>query len=209
LLFSLEMTKEQVFARSLAKAAKINSQKFSHGGPFDDAEWERIQAASEVICRAPVHIDDTSALDFQEIIRRSRRAVREDGIKIVVVDYLQLVYGNVNAQRKDLEIAEITRAMKGLAKDICAPVVLLSQLNRSLEHRENKRPKLADLRESGAIEQDAEVVIFLYRDEYYYGDNSKDPGTAEIIIAKNRHGRVGMVRVAWEGWRVSFEDLSS
>ncbi|WP_419656288.1 DnaC: replicative DNA helicase [Desulfosarcina variabilis str. Montpellier] len=203
-ILSLEMSCEQLYSRQTAKTAKIDSQKFRLGG-IQTAEWQRILDAQNELQRLPIYIDDTPRQHYMEIIRRSRRAAREHGIELIIIDYLQLIRGDGN-QRKDLEVGDITGALKGLAKELNVPVVLLSQLNRGAEGRDDKRPRLSDLRESGAIEQDADIVIFIYRDEYY-NKETMEQGIAEINFAKHRNGRTGPVKLRWLGWRSSFENL--
>lgn len=204
-LFSLEMTERQIAARLVAKWAKIDLQLLHKGGPFSKEEWKRIHEALSALSCFPLHIDDSSALTAQQIARRARRAIREHGTRLVVVDYLQLVRGDGRAERKDLEIGNITATMKALAKGSDVPVVLLSQLNREVDRRENKRPVLSDLRESGAIEQDSDAVLFLYRDEYY-NPKTSEPGVAEVNVAKNRQGQNRRVKLTWIGWKTTFEN---
>ncbi|MBC2709534.1 MAG: replicative DNA helicase [Desulfosarcina sp.] len=203
-IFSLEMSKSQLYCRQTAKTARIDGQKFRLGG-IKPHEWQKILDSQSRLHGLPVHIDDTPRLHYMEIVRRSGQAIREYGVKLVVIDYLQLIRGD-GGQRKDLEIADITGALKGLAKDLNVPVVLLSQLNRAVEGRDNKRPGLSDLRESGAIEQDSDIVSFLYRDQYYY-PNTEEPGIAELSISKHRNGPTGIVKLRWIDWRSCFEDL--
>ncbi len=204
LFFSLEMSAEQLYSRQTSKTAWIDGQKLRLGG-IQPQEWERIVDAQGRLYGLPIYIDDSPRLHFMEICRRSRKAARDHGIKLVVIDYLQLIRGD-NSQRKDLEIGDITGAMKGLAKELNIPVILLSQLNRGVESRDNKRPRLSDLRESGAIEQDADIVMFIYRDEYYHPEITDQPGIAEIDFAKHRNGPTGVVKLHWIGWRSTFED---
>jgi replicative DNA helicase len=205
-IFSLEMSKSQLYARQTAKTSQVDGQKFRLGSiaPY---EWERIVEAQESLYKLPVFIDDTPRQHIVEIQRRARWAVDRLDIKLIVIDYLQLLRGDRQQRRRDLEIADITGTLKALAKELNLPVILLSQLNRQVENRDDKRPRLSDLRESGAIEQDSDIVAFIYRDEYYTQQDCKAPGVAELNIAKHRNGPTAMVRVAWIGWRCSFEDL--
>jgi replicative DNA helicase len=204
--FSLEMSAEQLFARATAKVAHVNSRKF-RTGIINPEDWKKIVGALENLHSLPIYIDESPGLHYMEIVRRARRAVMEHGVNLIVIDYLQLVRG-CNSLRKDLEIAEITGAFKGMAKELNLPVLLLSQLNRGVENRDNKRPRLSDLRDSGSIEQDSDAVCFLYRDEYY-DENSKYKGIAELNFAKYRNGPTGMIKLAWVDWRCSFEDLEA
>jgi replicative DNA helicase len=204
IIFSLEMPAEQLYSRHTAKAAGVDSQKFRVGGILNH-EWGSIIDAQDRLYELPINIDETPRQHYMEIVRRSRRAVRELGVRLIIIDYLQLIQGG-NQQRKDLEVAEITGTLKALAKELRLPVVLLSQLNRAVEARDNKRPRLSDLRESGAIEQDADIVCFIYRDEYY-NPNTQEPGVAELSFGKNRNGRTGIVKLRWIGWRCCFENL--
>jgi replicative DNA helicase len=203
--FSLEMTKRQIAARLAAKWANVDLQLMNKVVPFSKGEWTRINDALSTLSCFPLHIDDSSALTAQQVARRARRMIREHGAKLVVVDYLQLMRGDGRAERKDLEIGNITATMKALAKGSDVPVVLLSQLNREVDRRENKRPVLSDLRESGAIEQDSDAVLFLYRDEYY-NPKTSEPGVAEVNVAKNRQGQNRRVKLTWIGWKTTFEN---
>ena len=203
-IFSMEMSAAQLYARQTAKTAKIDSQKLRLGG-IQPHEWKNIFDAQSRLYGLEIRIDDTPRQHFMEICRRSRRVAMDNGAKLIIVDYLQLIRGD-GSQRKDLEVADITGSLKALAKELNLPVVLLSQLNRGVEARDNKRPKLSDLRESGAIEQDADQVVFIYRDEYY-NKRTVEPGIAEIDFAKNRNGPTGVVKLSWTGWRCAFEDI--
>ncbi len=204
-IFSLEMSAAQLYSRQTAKTARIDSQKLRLGG-IQPHEWQNIIDAQSRLYGLDIHIDDTPRQHFAEICRRSRRAVRDHGVKLIIIDYLQLIRGDGN-QRKDLEIGDITGALKALAKELDLPVVLLSQLNRGVEARDNKRPRLSDLRESGSIEQDSDIVAFIYRDEYYR-PHTDEPGVAEIDFAKHRNGPTGVVKLRWVGWRCAFENLA-
>ena len=204
-ILSLEMGSGQLFDRMAASEARIDLQKFRMGN-FTQAEWIKLNAAMEKLHGWPIIIERAHGWSISQIARCIRRRWREKGTKLVIIDYLQLIRGNPNIQRKDLEVGEITRALKTLAVELSIPVILLSQLNRKVEERPIKRPKLSDLRESGAIEQDADLVIFIYRDEVYF-EESPEKGVAEISVAKHRNGPSKMVKVAWAGWRCTFEDL--
>ncbi|NDG36088.1 MAG: replicative DNA helicase, partial [Betaproteobacteria bacterium] len=198
----------QLAARILSMEASINATKF-RSGQISDIEWEAIAARSGEISKWPFFIDDTPALSISAIRTRTRRLIRKNNLALVIVDYLQLMSAaSAAGENRATEISEISRSLKGLAKELQCPVVALSQLNRSLEQRPNKRPVMSDLRESGAIEQDADVILFIYRDEVYNPD-SPEKGTAEIIIGKQRNGPIGTVRMTFLGKYTKFENYSS
>jgi len=202
--FSLEMPGAALVERAAASLARIDAQRL-RVGDLDHDEWGALTEAMKRLQAAPLHVDDASALHVDELCRRARRLHRQHGLALVVIDYLQLLRAD-QAQRKDLEIGQISAALKRLAKDLKVPVLALSQLNRKLEERPNKRPIPADLRESGAIEQDADVIAFIYRDEVYH-DDSPAAGTAEIIIGKQRNGPVGKVRLTFQPRYQRFENF--
>jgi replicative DNA helicase len=204
-IFSLEMSKEQLSMRLLTSEARIDSNRLK-GGMISNDDWSAITNAADVISQAPVFIDDSANITAMEIRAKSRKLKMDKGLGLIIVDYLQLMKGPSKGDRRDLEIAEISRAMKGLAKELDIPVVALSQLNRMLEQRAEKRPLLSDLRESGALEQDADIVAFIYRDEVYNKDESNpNKGKAELIIAKNRNGAVGTAHFTFIGAYTRFE----
>jgi replicative DNA helicase len=178
-------------------------------GKLTDEDWPRITSSVHMLSEALLFVDDTPALSPVEMRARARRLVKEQGpIGLIVVDYLQLMkVPGFKADNRTAEISEISRSLKSLAKELQAPVIALSQLNRSLEQRQDKRPVMSDLRESGAIEQDADLICFIYRDEVY-NEDSPDKGSAEIIIAKQRNGPIGRVKVAFLGQYTRFEDLA-
>jgi replicative DNA helicase len=200
--FSLEMPKEQLAMRLLAVESGVDLFKIMRG---------RLQAdeLSEVVARAgamrnlPIYIDDTPALTVNGLMSRSRRLASEYGLELIMVDYLQLMRGSAQTNSREQEISEISRSLKALAKELEIPVIALSQLNRSLESRKDRRPMLSDLRESGAIEQDADIVLFIYRDEIY-DENTKEKGVAEIIVAKHRNGATGTAKLGFEGEKTRF-----
>jgi replicative DNA helicase len=195
-IFSLEMSKEQLVMRLLSSEAEVEFFKIRSGG-LRDEERTRLGRAAGKLYSAPLYIDDTPALTVLELRARARRLKKEHGLALLVVDYLQLMRGRAsNPDRREQEISEISRSLKALAKELNVPVIAISQLNRMVEQREDKRPRLADLRESGAIEQDADVIIFIYRD-IVYNKESKEPNTAEIIVGKQRNGPVGDVRLTF------------
>ena len=191
-VFSLEMSKEQLVLRMLCSEARIEAQKI-RSGFLKDTDWPKLATAASVLSQAPVYLDDTGAISLLEMRAKARRLKAEKGLGLIVVDYLQLMRGR-QTENREREISEISRGLKSLAKELNVPVVALSQLNRSLESRQDKRPMLSDLRESGAIEQDADVICFVYRDEYY-NEKSNDKGIAEIIIGKQRNGPTGMIKL--------------
>ncbi len=188
-VFSLEMSKEQLSLRLLCAEARIDSSRL-RSGFFSMEDWERLTDAAGVLTNAPIFIDDSASLSAMEVRAKARRLKMDKNIGLIVIDYLQLMQGRVGAERRDLEISEISRALKALAKEINLPVIALSQLNRMLEQRNDKRPRLSDLRESGALEQDADVVAFIYRDEVY---NKEDPLREH---GPRDHARNGMTRAA-------------
>jgi len=195
-IFSLEMSKEQLVMRLLSSEAEVEFFKIRSGG-LRDEERTRLGRAAGKLYSAPLYIDDTPALSVLELRARARRLKKEHGLELLVIDYLQLMRGRAsNLDRREQEISEISRSLKALAKELNVPIIAISQLNRMVEQREDKRPRLADLRESGAIEQDADVIIFIYRDIVYNKD-TKEPNTAEIIIGKQRNGPVGDVRLTF------------
>ncbi len=192
-VFSLEMSKEQLVMRMLCSEARIDSQRM-RGGFLKDSDWPKLAKAAGMLAETPVYIDDTGAISILEMRAKARRLQAEKGLGMVIVDYLQLMRGRTANEGREREISEISRGLKALAKELSIPVVALSQLNRSLEQRTDKRPMLSDLRESGAIEQDADVICFVYRDEYY-NPESPDKGLAEIIVGKQRNGPTDTVKL--------------
>ncbi len=206
-VFSLEMSKEQLVQRMLCGLAKVDGSKL-RGGFLKESDWPKLTRAAGKLSEAPFYIDDTPALSVLEMRAKARRLKREQGLGMIVVDYLQLMRGIQSGDSREREISEISRGLKALAKELSVPVIALSQLNRSVESRTDKRPQLSDLRESGAIEQDADVIAFIYRDEVY-NKGTPDRGVAEIIIGKQRNGPVGAVRLAFLHEYTRFEDLAS
>ncbi len=206
-IFSMEMPGEQLAMRMMSSLGRINAHKV-RTGKLDDDDWPRLTHAIGLLADAPMFIDDTPAMTPLELRARARRLKREHGLGMIVVDYLQLMQSPEAGENRATEISNITRSLKGLAKELSVPVIALSQLNRSLEQRPNKRPVMSDLRESGAIEQDADVIFFIYRDEVY-NEDSQDKGTAEIIIAKQRNGPIGKVRLTFLGEYTRFENYVS
>lgn len=205
-IFSMEMPGEQLAMRLLSSMGRINQQRL-RTGKLEDEDWPRLTSAVSMFTEVPMFIDDSPALTPTEVRARARRLMREQGsLGLIVVDYLQLMQVPGSTENRATEISEISRGLKALAKELKVPVIALSQLNRSLEQRPNKRPVMSDLRESGAIEQDADLIVFIYRDEVY-NEDSPDKGTAEIIIAKQRNGPIGTVRLTFLGQYTKFENF--
>jgi replicative DNA helicase len=221
--FSLEMSAEQLATRLLAEEAGIPSEKIRRGD-LKDRDFQRVVEASTELSRIPLYIDDTPALSISAIRTRARRLKRQHGLGLIVIDYLQLATPTPGTRydSRVLEISEITRGLKALAKELNVPVIALSQLSRAVEQRDDKRPQLADLRESGSIEQDADVVAFIFREEYYIRRREPKEGTdlhakwqqemnqvynlAELIVAKQRHGPIGKVLLHFDGSTTKFSD---
>jgi len=204
--FSLEMSKEQLSMRLLCSEARIDSSRL-RSGFFSRDDWVKITDAAGVLSEAPLYIDDSPDLTAMTIRAKARRLKMEKDLGLIFIDYLQLMRGHTNTERRDLEISDISRSLKALAKELELPVIALSQLNRKLEERSDKRPQLSDLRESGALEQDADVVAFIYRDEVYSKDeNNPNRGKAELIIAKQRNGPVGTVPLTFISAYTRFEN---
>ena len=207
LVFSMEMPSEQIVMRMLSSLGRIDQTRL-RTGDLKDEDWDRFASAVSQLKDKRLYIDDTAALTPGEVRSRARRVARETGgLDLVMVDYLQLMRTANESENRATEISEISRSLKALAKEMKCPVVALSQLNRQLESRPDKRPMNSDLRESGAIEQDADVILFIYRDEVY-NENTEDLGIAEIIIGKQRNGPIGKVRLKFTGNLTKFEDLA-
>ncbi|HEX6833848.1 MAG TPA: replicative DNA helicase [Rudaea sp.] len=206
-IFSMEMSASQLAFRLISSLGRINQQHL-RTGDIQEEEWPRVTSAITLLSEAKIFIDDTPALSPAELRARARRLKREHDLGLIVIDYLQLMAVPGNKENRATEISEISRSLKAMAKEMNIPVIALSQLNRSLEQRTDKRPVMADLRESGAIEQDADVIVFIYRDEYYNPD-SPDKGQAEIIIGKQRNGPTGTVKLTFLGQYTKFESYAS
>jgi len=208
-VFSLEMSKEQLSLRMLCSEARIDSSRL-RGGFFSMEDWHRLTDAAGILSESPIYIDDSPSLSAMEIRAKARRLKMDKNIGLIIIDYLQLMQGRASAERRDLEISEISRGLKALAKELELPVMALSQLNRMLEQRTDKRPRLSDLRESGALEQDADVVAFIYRDEVYNKEeDNPNRGTAEILLSKQRNGPTGDISLAFLNSYTRFENLAS
>ncbi|QEL10558.1 replicative DNA helicase [Kushneria phosphatilytica] len=207
-VFSMEMPAESLMLRMVSSLGRIDQTRVRNG-QLEDEDWPRLTSAVNLLKDKQLYVDDTPALSPNEMRARTRRLAREaGGIGLIMIDYLQLMQVPGMSENRTAEISEISRSLKGLAKEFNCPVVALSQLNRSLEQRPNKRPVMSDLRESGAIEQDADVIAFVYRDEVYNKDNPDNKGLAELIIGKHRNGPVGTVHMAFIGKYTRFEDLA-
>ena len=204
-IFSMEMPAEQLTMRMMSSLANIDQHKV-RTGKLDGDDWIRFTSTVGILQETKMFIDDTPALTPAELRARCRRISREHGLDLVVVDYLQLMQVAGTVENRATEISEISRSLKAMAKELNIPVIALSQLNRSLESRQDKRPVMSDLRESGAIEQDADVIIFIYRDEEY-DKETPDKGMAEIIISKQRNGPTGKVKLAWRGQYTRFDNF--
>ncbi len=206
LIFSLEMPGDSIAMRMISSLGRIDQHKV-RSGKLSDEDWPRMTSAVSMLSEANLFIDDTAALTPSELRARARRLAKEHGqLGLIVIDYLQLMRLSGNTENRATEISEISRSLKALAKELNVPVVALSQLNRSLEQRPNKRPVMSDLRESGAIEQDADLIVFIYRDEVY-NPETEDKGKAEIIIGKQRNGPIGMVPLTFLGQYTRFENF--
>ena len=202
-VFQLEMSRDQLASRFLSSQAMVDSQKLKTGS-LDQDDWMKIARASNVLSKLRIYVDDNPAITVAEIKAKCRRL--GDGLGMIVIDYIQLMQsGGKRNENRVQEVAEISRSLKIMAKELNVPVVCLSQLSRAAENRADKRPMLSDLRESGAIEQDADIVMFIYRDDYYDAE-SEDKNIAEIIIAKNRHGSTGTTTLQWVGQYTTFSN---
>ena len=207
-VFSMEMSAGQLAMRLISSVGRINATRL-RTGQLEDEDWSRVTSAIRILKdQAKVFIDDTPGLSPDVLRSKARRLKREHDLGLIVIDYLQLMSVPGNNENRATEISEISRSLKGLAKELNVPVIALSQLNRSLETRTDKRPVMADLRESGAIEQDADVIVFIYRDDYYNRENSPDKGLAEVIIGKQRNGPTGSVKLKFFGEYTRFDNLS-
>ncbi len=205
-IFSMEMPAEQLVLRILSSLGRVDQSKV-RSGKLDEDDWPRLTSTMNLLNEAPLFIDDTPALTPTELRSRARRLTREHDLGLIVIDYLQLMQVAGSKENRTNEISEISRSLKALAKELNVPVIALSQLNRSLEQRPNKRPVMSDLRESGAIEQDADLIMFIYRDEVY-NEETPDKGVAEIIIGKQRNGPIGSVRLTFLGQYTRFENFA-
>jgi replicative DNA helicase len=204
-IFSLEMSKEQLAIRMLCSEARVDSARL-RSGFLGESDWPKLTMAAGALSDAPIFIDDSAAISVLELRAKARRLKADRGLGLVIVDYLQLMRGRSGAERREQEISEISRSLKALAKELNIPVIAISQLSRKAEDRPGRKPQLSDLRESGAIEQDADVIIFIYRDEVYNPD-SDQRGTAEVIIGKQRNGPTGKADLSFISEFTTFKDL--
>lgn len=205
-VFSMEMSANQLAFRLISSFGRINAGRLKTG-QLEDEDWPRVTSAMKMLAEARIFIDDEPALSPAKLLSKARRLKREHDLGLIVVDYLQLMQVPGNSENRATEISEISRSLKAMAKELNVPVIALSQLNRGLESRTDKRPVMSDLRESGAIEQDADIIVFIYRDEYYHKD-STDKGLAEIIISKHRNGATGTVKLKFFGEYTRFDNLA-
>jgi replicative DNA helicase len=203
-IFSMEMPAQQLAFRMISSLGRVD-QTHLRTGKFPDEDWSRINTAVQLMSDAPIFIDDTPALSPTEIRARARRLKREHGLGLIVLDYLQLMQVHGNTENRATEISEISRSLKALAKELSLPIIALSQLNRSVEQRTDKRPVMSDLRESGAIEQDADLIVFIYREEVYNQETPRK-GIADISIAKQRNGPIGEFPLTFVGRFTKFEN---
>ncbi|NLK74049.1 MAG: replicative DNA helicase [Clostridiales bacterium] len=204
-IFALEMSQEQLVKRLLAMHSRVDSQAIRTGS-LSAEDWTNLMESARVIGNSNLIIDDTSAISISDLRSKCRKLKLEKNIGLVIIDYLQLMTGSKRAESRQQEISEISRSLKSMARELNIPVIALSQLSRAVEQRPDKRPMLSDLRESGAIEQDADIVMFLYRDEYYNPDTD-EPGISEVIIGKQRSGPIGTVKLKWLGHYQKFVNL--
>jgi replicative DNA helicase len=205
-LFSLEMSKEELVQRMMCSEARVDSHRLRHG-QLQTSEWSKLTSACAPLFNAPIYIDDTASINMMEIRAKARRLkAKEKNLGLIIIDYLQLMMGDISAENRQQEVSRISRSLKILARDLGVPVLALSQLSRQVEQRAGNRPMLSDLRESGSLEQDADLVVFIYRDEVYNRD-SQEKGTAEIIVGKQRNGPIGQCKLAFIQSYTRFFDL--
>jgi replicative DNA helicase len=208
-LFTLEMSKSEVTQRLMCSEAKVESQRLRTGKLSAD-DWPRLTAACDKLAKAPIYVDDTGSITMMEIRSKARRLKsKHPELGLIIVDYLQLMTSGTSAENRVQEVSQISRSLKVLARDLDVPIVALSQLSRAVEQRHDKRPILSDLRESGSIEQDADIVMFIYRDEYYNGEESEEQGLAEVIVAKHRNGPTDTVKLSFLKRYAKFSDLAA
>ncbi|MBF0165968.1 MAG: replicative DNA helicase, partial [Magnetococcales bacterium] len=207
-VFSLEMSKEQLATRLLASTARVDAQGLRTGRVRDE-DYNKLVHAAQSLSQAPIYIDDSPALSILSLRAKARRLKREKGIQLLVVDYLQLMQADGDQENRVQEISQISRGLKGIAKELDIPVLALSQLSRKVEERPNKKPILSDLRESGSIEQDADIVLFVHREEVYKENDPSLAGLAEVIVAKQRNGPTGTIRLSFQKQYTRFENHAS
>ena len=208
-LFTLEMSKAEVTQRMMCAEAKVELHRLRTGRLGQD-DWPRLTAACDRLAKAPIYVDDTGSITMMEIRSKARRLKsKHPELGLILVDYMQLMTSGTSAENRVQEVSQISRALKVLARDLDVPVVAMSQLSRAVEQRHDKRPILSDLRESGSIEQDADIVTFIYRDDYYNPDDSQDPGVAEVIVAKHRNGPTDKIKLSFIAQYAKFADLAA
>ena len=208
-LFTLEMSKIEVTQRLMCSEAKVESQRVSNGRLAQD-DWSRLTAACDKLMKAPIYVDDSGSITMMELRSKARRLkARQPKLGLIVVDYLQLMTTGTNFENRVQEVSQISRQLKVLARDLDVPILALSQLSRAVEQRHDKRPILSDLRESGSIEQDSDLVMFVYRDEYYNAEESDQQGVAELILSKHRNGPTGVVKLSFLKRFAKFADLAA
>jgi replicative DNA helicase len=207
-IFTLEMSREEVVARLLSSMSSVDSHKL-RTGQLGPELWQKVVREASRLYQMPLYVDDSADLTVTAIRAKSRRMARRHGLGLIVIDYLQLMSGPSRSENRQQEIADISRSLKSLARELHVPVIAVSQLNRALEARENKRPRLGDLRESGAIEQDADIVLFIYRDEYYNPEKTEARGVAEVNVAKHRAGATGTVMMTFAAEFTRFRNYTS
>ena len=208
-LFTLEMSKSEVTQRLMCSEAKVESQRLRNGKLAVD-DWPRLTSACDKLAKAPIYVDDTGSITMMEIRSKARRLKsKHPDLGLIIVDYLQLMTSGTTAENRVQEVSQISRSLKVLARDLDVPIIALSQLSRAVEQRHDKRPILSDLRESGSIEQDADIVMFIYRDEYYNGEESEQQGLAEVIVAKHRNGPTDTVKLSFLKRYAKFSDLAA
>lgn len=205
-IFSLEMSRHQLAQRLMCAEARVEAQSLRTGN-LKEEDWPKLSNAVGRLAEAPIFIDDTANITIMEVRSKARRLMARENLGLIVVDYLQLMQGDSRSENRQQEISEISRALKILGRELAVPIIAISQLSRAVEQRQDKRPLLSDLRESGAIEQDADLVLFIYREEYYHRD-SEEKGVAEVIISKHRNGPTGMVKLAFLEHYTKFSNLA-
>jgi replicative DNA helicase len=205
-IFSLEMSRHEMVQRFLSSQARVDSQRLRRGS-LQEQDWTRLSAALGRLAEAPIFIDDSASITLMEMRAKCRRLKAKHGLGLILIDYLQLMQSPRRSENRQQEVSDISRSLKMLAKELAVPVICASQLNRGVEYRQDKRPLLGDLRESGAIEQDADIVMFLYRDEVYNPD-TEEKGEAELLVAKHRNGPTGKVRLAFMNQYTKFASFA-
>jgi len=207
-MFTLEMSKLEVTQRLMCSEAKVESQRL-RTGKLAQEDWPRLTAACDKLAKAPIYVDDTGSITLMEIRSKARRLkMREPNLGLIIIDYLQLMTSGTSAENRVQEVSQISRSLKVLARDLDVPIIAISQLSRAVEQRHDKRPILSDLRESGSIEQDADLVAFIYRDEYYNGEESDQQGLAEVHLAKHRNGPTDVVKLSFLRRFAKFADTA-